>query len=109
MNRYSRMNRKELKEEIRRLEEEETRARRSAMPGEEAVIRQKINFAKSYLTDPATIRPGWYAVEGDDRRFRVERLNGVMAWGFWEGEKIESALPIGILKPVPPPNPSEGE
>lgn len=99
---YSNMSREELEEEIRRLEMEESRARRSAMPGEEAVIRQKINFAKSYLTDPDTIRPGdRFAVEGDSRLFEVEYLRGVMAWGRWQDEQVLSALPIGILIPAP--------
>ncbi|MFD1434669.1 DUF1811 family protein [Kroppenstedtia eburnea] len=100
---YSNMSREELEEEIRRLEMEESRARRSAIPGEEAVIRQKINFAKSYLTDPDTIRPGdRFAVEGDSRLFEVEYLRGVMAWGRWQDEQVLSALPIGILIPAPP-------
>ncbi|GGA47765.1 hypothetical protein GCM10007416_21160 [Kroppenstedtia guangzhouensis] len=100
---YSKMSREELEEEIRQLVEEESRARRSAMPGEEAVIRQKINFAKSYLTNPNTIQPGKrFAVEGESRLFEVEYLRGVMAWGRWQDEQVLSALPIGILIPAPP-------
>lgn len=101
---YSKMSREELHEEIQRLEEEENRIRRYSMPGEEAVIRQKINFAKSYLIDPDTVQPGEeYEVEGESRLFEVEYLRGVMAWGRWEDESILSAVPIGILKPVPGP------
>lgn len=101
MLRYSQMTPEQLQEEIRQLEKAETKARRSTMPGEEAVIRQKIRLAKSYLTDPDTIQTNrWYEVEEEKRLFHVQRLNGVMAWGYWEGERIESAVPIGILKPV---------
>ncbi|MFC4077583.1 DUF1811 family protein [Salinithrix halophila] len=101
MHQYSRMSREDLLEEICRLETEESRARRSSMPGEVAVIRQKINFAKSYLTDPATIRPGYlYQVEGESHLFRVEYLNGVMAWGTYEDMRIREAIPIGLLTPA---------
>ncbi|SMO78005.1 DUF1811 family protein [Melghirimyces algeriensis] len=104
MKHYSQMTHDELHEEIRNLEKEELRARRTSMPFEEAVIRQKIHFAKSYLMDPDTILPGkWYEVEGEERLFQVDRLNGVMAWGRWENETHSSAVPIGSMKRVRQP------
>jgi hypothetical protein len=100
---FSEMNREELRREIERLEEEMRRARRNGFESELEILRQRINLAKSYLTDPNQIRPGAkYEVEGSDKPFFVEYLRGVMAWGHWEGDAEPVALPIGILKPLGP-------
>ncbi|GAA5346906.1 DUF1811 family protein [Planifilum fimeticola] len=100
---FSDMNREELRREIERLEREMRQARRNGLVSELEILRQRINLAKSYLTDPERIRPGLsYEVEGSDKPFFVEYLRGVMAWGHWEGETESVALPIGILKPVEP-------
>jgi hypothetical protein len=98
---YSRMNVEELKQEISRLEQEEVRARRNAMNGEAAVIRRKIQFARSYLRNPAEIKPGhWYRIEEESAPFQVDYLNGVMAWGTFQGSDFQEAVPIGILHPL---------
>jgi len=71
------MNREELRREIERLEEEMRRARRNGFESELEILRQRINLAKSYLTDPNQIRPGAkYEVEGSDKPFFVEYLRG---------------------------------
>ncbi|WP_141201717.1 DUF1811 family protein [Paludifilum halophilum] len=108
MIRYSQMAREELLEEIERLRREEERARRQSMTGELDVLRQQIRFARSYLTDSATIQPGGvYDVEGETTRFRVDYLNGVMAWGTFEGSREKAAVPIGIMTPVEGTNSDE--
>ena len=100
---FSEMNREELRREIERLEREMRRARRNGLVSELEILRQRINLAKSYLTDPKRIRPGSrYRVEGSDKPFYVEYLRGVMAWGHWEGDTEPVAIPIGILKPMEP-------
>lgn len=100
---FSEMNEEELRREIKRLEAEERRAKRKGSPSEQEILRQRINLSKSYLTDPARIQPGRkYQVEGSNRRFYVDYLRGVMAWGHWEGETEAVALPIGILNPDEP-------
>ncbi|MDR6225741.1 DUF1811 family protein [Desmospora profundinema] len=98
---YSRMSAEELKREMERLKQEETRARRASMTGEMAVIERQIQFVRSYLRNPAEIKPGLrYRVEGETIPFHVNDLNGVMAWGTYEGSPIQEAIPIGILHPM---------
>lgn len=100
---FSEMNREELRREVDRLEREMHRARKNGLVSELEILRQRLNLAKSYLTDPKRIQPGsTYEVEGSDKPFIVEYLRGVMAWGHWEGETESVALPIGILKPLNP-------
>lgn len=99
---YSQMSRDELLLEIETLKQEKVRARRQSLFSELDVIQQKINFAKSYLVDKSTIQPHqFYQVEGEPIRFWVEDLNGIMAWGRYEGQHEQIALPIGILTLLP--------
>ncbi|PTM56528.1 DUF1811 family protein [Desmospora activa] len=103
MRHFSRMSTEEVKREIQRLEQAKVQAQRSSQVGELAVIQRQIQFALSYLRDPAEISPGhWYRVEGEEALFQVDYLNGVMAWGTYEGSSIQEAVPIGILHPMPP-------
>ncbi|GGE03610.1 hypothetical protein GCM10011571_00580 [Marinithermofilum abyssi] len=98
MGRYSQMDREELQQEIRKLEEEMTYARRWGNQSHLDVLQQKRLLAKSYLVDTDAVQPGSsYPAEGTDDRFTVEYLNGVMAWGYWESERIKTAVPIGRL------------
>jgi hypothetical protein len=98
---FSHMTPRQLTAAIARLEREEREAEREGLPSKVAVIRQRKNMARSYLIDPATIRQNvWYETEEGGRKFFVERLNGVMAWGRWEGSRAEEAVPIAILTQV---------
>jgi hypothetical protein len=98
---FSRMSKEELHREIRRLEQEEKEALRQGWESQVAILRQKVRLARSYLIDPSTVQTNaWYEVEAMPGRFFVRYLNGVMAWGHWEGSKEEMAYPIAALKPI---------
>lgn len=98
MKRYSQMTKTELEQEIKRLEREEQQALQKSLESEAIILRQKRNIARSYLIDPSTITPGkTYRVEGYVGLFTVEYLNGIMAWGTWEGSSEKVAYPIALL------------
>ncbi len=90
---FSEMNREELRREIERLEEEMRRARRNGFVSELEILRQRINLAKSYLTDPNQIRPGAkYEVEGSDKPFFVEYSGG--SWPGGIGREMRNPSPF---------------
>jgi hypothetical protein len=96
---FSQMSEEELRLEIERLQLEETRARRFGMASEAEVLRQRRVMARSYLTDASRIRTGAvYEVEDHPDRFLVEKINGVMAWGKWEGGRETVAIPISLIR-----------
>jgi hypothetical protein len=100
---FSEMNEEELRREVLRLEAELQREQRKGLSSKQEILRQRLNLAKSYLTNPDQIKPGHkYRAEGSDKPFFVEYLRGVMAWGHWEGDAESVALPIGILKSEEP-------
>ncbi|MFC7439859.1 DUF1811 family protein [Laceyella putida] len=97
--RFSQMDKETLTETIRQLEREEQLAREHGLESQAAIFKQKRHLARSYLIDPATIAlKQWYAVEEETRRFFVDSLNGVMAWGNWEGTDETVAIPLARLK-----------
>ncbi|MDN4594286.1 DUF1811 family protein [Polycladomyces subterraneus] len=96
---FSQMSEEELRLEIDRLQMEETRARRFGMTSEAEVLRQRRALARSYLTDASRIQSGVvYEVEDHPDRFHVEKINGVMAWGKWEGGRETVAIPISLIR-----------
>lgn len=96
---FSQMSEEELRLEIERLQLEEARARRFGMTSEAEVLRQRRALARSYLTDATRIRTGdVYEVEDHPNRFHVEKINGVMAWGKWEGRWETVAIPISLIR-----------
>lgn len=98
MKRYSQMTKEELEQEIKRLEQEEKQARQKSLESEALILRQKRNIARSYLIDPSAISPGKkYHVEGYAGLFTVEYVNGIMAWGTWEGSTEKVAYPLALL------------
>lgn len=101
MTRFSQMSKDELIDEIKKLEQEEKEAVQSGWEFQAAVLKQKKNLARSYLIDPKTIQTGeLYQVEDHEGLFRVAYINGVMAWGSWEGSREEIAFPLSTLKPI---------
>lgn len=107
MRHFSRMSAEELTDEIERLQQAEARARSLSQMNEIAVIQRQIQFARSYLRNPAEIVPGhWYRVEREQVPFQVDYLNGVMAWGTYEASSMQEAVPIGILHPLEETSPS---
>ncbi len=99
--RYSEMSPHELRQEIARLKEKARKAEQMGIINEYAVLERKAAMAKAYLLDPADFIPGEiYEIEGSPGAyFKIEYLEGVMAWGFrLGGEKKQEALPISMLK-----------
>ncbi|GAB7389052.1 hypothetical protein BSNK01_28900 [Bacillaceae bacterium] len=98
MKRFSEMKEEELRRQLDELEREVRRLRAAGNTSELAIVERKYYLAKSYLIDPREIVPGeTYCVEGERRLFRVDYLNGVMAWGRLEGSFEQTAYPIAML------------
>jgi hypothetical protein len=98
MARFSQMSKDQLMNEIKRLEQEYHAAEKEGWEFQAAMLQQKIRIARSYLIDPSSIQIGkLYEVEGQTGKFLVKYLNGVMAWGSWEGSSEEVALPLAVL------------
>ncbi|MCI3921469.1 YfhH family protein [Paenibacillus sp. TRM 82003] len=95
MKRFSEMSAAELTEEIKRLA---GAIEKSGAEGERDVLRQKWLLARSYLVRlSVTFAPGTYRVEGEERKFTLAYVNGVMGWGTWpDGE--EGAVPLAALQ-----------
>jgi len=96
--RYSQMTPKELKKTIEELEARLSKAEANPLESESAILIQKVNLAKSYLIDPKTIVTGeTYEVKGYNDSFQVEYLNGIYAWGIFEGKSEKEAFPLSLL------------
>ena len=65
------------------------------------VYKRKALIAEAYLVDTSKIETGKvYGLIGETRSyFKVERINGVFAWGFrLKGSKIEEGIPVSLLQ-----------
>ncbi len=100
MRRYSQMTEDELKQMIAELEQEYKQALKDGWQSKADVIARKKDMAASYLLDAEAFKPGWYSVEGHNESFKLEYLNGVMAWGTL-GTQNEVSFPISMLQPSP--------
>ncbi|MCH5586157.1 YfhH family protein [Shimazuella sp. AN120528] len=99
MKRYSQMIPEELIKTIKELEKQFVEAESNKLESNAAILRQKINLAKSYLIDPKTIQIGSkYQIDGESGIFQVEYLNGIYAWGTLEGKSEKEAFPLSLLK-----------
>lgn len=99
MKRFSEMSRDELKQLVKRLEKEKEELKVAGMDSQAAVAEQKYRMARSYLLDPAAIRiDALYEVEGENQLFRVEYVNGVMAWGTLGDSTEKVSYPIAMLR-----------
>jgi hypothetical protein len=97
--RYSQMNPEELTNVVKELERQLTEAKKNKLESSEAILRQKINLAQSYLIDPQTIQIGSkYKIDGTSDLFKVDYLNGIYAWGRFEGNTEKEAFPLSLLK-----------
>ncbi|MBO8172301.1 MAG: DUF1811 family protein [Bacillaceae bacterium] len=100
--RYSEMSEEELLSEMDKLAREAEEAQKNGNHTLLPILEQKYYMARSYYTDPKTIRENeTYQVEGYEESFTVEYLNGVMAWGRFPSSTELTAIPIGRL--IPPP------
>jgi hypothetical protein len=97
--RYSQMTPEELTNTIEELETQLKEANKNKLESNAAILNQKINLAKSYLIDPKTFKTGWkYEIKGQSGLFQVEYLNGIYAWGTFEGKAEKEAFPLSLLK-----------
>lgn len=99
MKRYSQMTAEELAHTIKDLERQLAEAEKNKLESKAAIVTQKINLAKSYLIDPKSIQIGKkYQISGESGVFQVEYLNGIYAWGTFEGKRNKEAFPLSLLK-----------
>jgi hypothetical protein len=96
--RYSQMEPEELKKTIDELKTNLTKAKTDQLISETEMLKQKIHLAESYLIDPKTIAVGkYYTMEGYTNLFHVDYLNGIYAWGTFEGKSEKEAFPLSLL------------
>lgn len=98
--RFSEMCREELEREAERLKEENQNKYKEGRISEANIAKQRYYFCLSYLADPTQIEVGTtYQIQGESDLFLVDYLNGVMAWGYRNGDNNSEmdAIPIGQL------------
>lgn len=99
MKRYGEMSQEELEEEAKRLWQDLQTFQQEERDSDAAIAERKYYMARSYLTDPNTIQPSKvYTVEGEEGLFKVDYLNGVMAWGSFEGSSEKVSFAIAMLQ-----------
>lgn len=98
--RFSEMCREELISESIRLKEENEQKYKEGRISEANIAKQRYYFCLSYLADPNEIEIGkTYQIQGESDELLVDYLNGVMAWGYRNGDQTSEmdAIPIGQL------------
>lgn len=97
----SEMSEQELRHEIQTYKEKMRKAEMNGILNEYDVYQSKVIVAESYLVDRNQIELGriYQLNDGSDQYFKVERLNGIFAWGFRiKSSEPEEGLPIALLK-----------
>lgn len=102
--RYSDYTVEQLREELGRLREETQKAEQLGEIHKMSILERKMQMVASYLLHPDDFKPNQiYELKGDPGyTFKVNFLEGVMAWGnrinlIGEHEIKEIALPISLL------------
>lgn len=98
--RFSEMCREELELEAKRLAAENEKLFNDGLISQANIAKQRYYFCLSYLADPTEIQIGKsYLIQGESDEILVDYLNGVMAWGYRNGDKNSEmdAIPIGQL------------
>jgi hypothetical protein len=94
------MTQTELEAEMVRLQDEGHRALAEERFEELDVLERKYYLAKSYTMNPDIMEIGkLYTVIDTTDRFEVTRMDGVMAWGYRNGVRLEEAYPMAMLVP----------
>ncbi|KEO83568.1 DUF1811 family protein [Tumebacillus flagellatus] len=95
---YRDMTREELEAEMTRLQDEGHRALADERYEELDVLERKYYLAKSYTMPLDSIEIGkTYTVIDTTDRLEVTRMDGVMAWGYRNGVRLEEAYPMAML------------
>lgn len=101
MKRLSEMSKAELIAMVKHLRNEEEQAVQDGWESQAQMLRTKRQLAESYLIDPQTIQTGIpYHIQGIQQVFIVSYLNGIMAWGTFEGSSEEVAYPLSVLQSI---------
>lgn len=88
----------ELQEEMTRLQDQGHQALAEGRYEELDVLERKYYLALSYTMDPSTIVIGkTYRIIDTEDRLEVTRTDGVMAWGWRNGVRLEEAYPMAML------------
>ncbi|WP_281887959.1 DUF1811 family protein [Paenibacillus sp. YYML68] len=90
---FSQMNKEELQHEINSITSE---IEASEFESQQAVARQRLAIAQSYMLDPNDFPPGLYKVDHVQLPFEVKYINGIMAWGTL-GDDPEASFPLSKL------------
>ncbi|MFT8390321.1 MAG: YfhH family protein [Sporolactobacillus sp.] len=97
--RFSELSPHELALQISDFTDRARKAEQMGMISEYLVYLRKIDMAKAYLMDPERFHQGEvYHVE--ERPFTIDHLKGTFAWGTFDGEEVQRAYPISLLKRV---------
>jgi hypothetical protein len=99
MKRFSEMSPTELKYELGKLQEEKGQALKEGQTSKADMLERRYYMGLCYTLSTNDFPPGIYEVIGQDSPFKLEYLNGIMAWGSM-GEEKEISFPISTLRRV---------
>ena len=92
------MTQEELQAEMKRLQNEGEHALKNGRYEELDVLERKYYLALSYTKDPSLVRIGKiYKIVDTNDQLEVTRMDGVMAWGYRNGVRLEEAYPLAML------------
>jgi hypothetical protein len=95
---YREMTKEELEQEMKRLQEEGRKALSEQRCEELDILERKFYLALSYTMDKDLIKIGkTYTIVDTNECFEVTRMDGVMAWGYRNGVRLEEAYPMAML------------
>ncbi|WP_214721546.1 DUF1811 family protein [Exiguobacterium sp. s192] len=97
--RMSQLSKYELEMLATKLNEQKRKAEQHGNMSEVEVIIRKIAIAQSYLVDASRFETGrFYRIDGEEARFELHFVNGVMGWGHFEGTVNEVAIPLALIQ-----------
>ena len=92
------MTQEELQAEMKRLQNEGEQALKYGRYEELDVLERKYYLALSYTKDPSVVAIGKiYKIVDTTDQLEVTRMDGVMAWGYRNGVRLEEAYPLAML------------
>jgi hypothetical protein len=95
---YREMTPEELQAEMKRLQEQGRQALSEGRYEELDVLERKYYLALSYTLDPSLVEVGKsYLIVDTTDRLEITRTDGVMAWGYRNGIRLEEAYPMAML------------
>lgn len=101
MTSFNKMTRREIEAYIGDKREQMRKAEMMGIENEYRVLERQVLIAESYQIDLSQIEQGkiYKVVSNEDHYFKVEKLNGVFAWGFYiDGNERETGIPVSMLQ-----------